>query len=542
MIGLIGSLMLGPIGVMQLKAAERIEVQFEDMSIPISIKELTSWVEGMSLPDSIKELADWARDGKTMDSELAAWLNLLDLESRAGLVKLLQAPLIKDISMARQMLRSWVGRELLDEVSDLVRLDDDRSGQRVFSTLESLLASQSQVSTLDLLKELPAESILLDLDALLKIATRWRTELKNQQKLLVFLSNLSKKNPPFEKTPLVTNNLPVPVSEKQPLFVSHRSTPLTLELWKPSIGATQRKAWVVFMPGLGGAQEHFRWLARSLSREGWPVVLLEHPGSDPEAVKDLLEGRSTVPGAEVLPDRLEDLYEVLKAQAQGELDVSGEKLILMGHSLGALTTFFAAGATPEPGLAIRCEEALDDLSLTNLSQLLQCQLIDDPLLKQKEIPQLSAIVALNSFGSLLWPSEGSAKLSIPVFLIGGTYDLVTPALSEQLGLMIATTPNKFSRTLLIEGASHFSPVRVESQFDQQQGDDLFQLGEALVGFQPLAVQSLLAKEIISFLENFEAGKGLSKFFGNEKKGLHFHILDRSTIKNLIKSNSEFEGQ
>ena len=151
------------------KSAERLEIQFE----------------GMSLPISIEELADWSRSGGQYRSEIASWLNLLDSESRADLVKLLKAPLLKDRSMARQILRSWVGRQLLDEVSDLVRLDDDRTGKRVFSTLESLLNTQPQVTTLDLLEELPAASIHLDLDALLQLATRWRNELKTQQELVL---------------------------------------------------------------------------------------------------------------------------------------------------------------------------------------------------------------------------------------------------------------------------------------------------------------------------------------------------------------------
>ena len=177
----------------------------------------------------------------------------------------------------------------------------------------------------------------------------------------------------------------------------------------------------------------------------------------------------------------------------------------MGHSLGALTAFLAAGAIPQEGLAGRCKKALDDLSLTNLSQFLQCQLLDVPLSIQREISQLKAIVAINSFGSLLWPNRGGAKISIPVFLSGGTYDLITPALSEQLGLLQSTEPNKLSRTLLIEGASHFSPIRVKGQVKNSSSQDLFQLGEAFVGEKPLLVQSLLGTQIIRFLEGFESG-------------------------------------
>ena len=80
-IGLLTSLMCGLFGVSTIKAAERLEVQFEDMSIPLSVNELADWVDGMSIPNSLRELSEWARD-TDQSSELASWLNLLDLESK----------------------------------------------------------------------------------------------------------------------------------------------------------------------------------------------------------------------------------------------------------------------------------------------------------------------------------------------------------------------------------------------------------------------------------------------------------------------------
>ena len=108
------------VGALSAKAAEKLEVQFEEMSLPIPVDDLSNWVEGMSIPNSIRELSEWAQN-EEKENELSSWLNLLGFESREGLSTILQAPLIKDRSMARQMLRSWVGRKRLDEVSDLVK-------------------------------------------------------------------------------------------------------------------------------------------------------------------------------------------------------------------------------------------------------------------------------------------------------------------------------------------------------------------------------------------------------------------------------------
>ena len=523
--------MLSIHGGFGLKAAEKLEVRLEDMTIPISIKELSSWVDGLAIPSSVKDLSNWVKDKN--DSDLAAWLDLLDFESRTGLVKLLKAPLVKDRSMARQLLRSWAGRKLLDEVSDLIRLDDDSTGQMIYLTLENLLEKQSQVSTLDLVKALPVDTIYLDLDAFLKVANSWREELQNQQNLVLKLGiipsteNKSKEN--FADIINVSNI----VFNKYKLTVNHRREELEVEVCNSSDINNRRDSWIVLMPGLGGTKDHFRWLANDLCSHNWPVVLLQHPGSDAEAVKALLEGRRPLPGAEVIPDRLEDLNELIKAKEEGMFSIEEEEVVLIGHSLGALTAFFASGATLEDGLDKRCQKALDALSLTNLSQLLQCQMINVSLPKAIYTSKLKAIVAINSFGSLLWPSAGSANIPVPVLLAGGTYDLITPALTEQLSLLLSTIPNDFSRTLLVEGASHFSPIRVQNQIKKIKSDDLFQLGEALVGVQPFAVQNLLGTEIIRFLDELERGDQMDTFIGEKKEGLYFHVLDRSMVEYLL---------
>ena len=210
----------------------------------------------------------------------------------------------------------------------------------------------------------------------------------------------------------------------------------------------------------------------------------------------------------------------------------------MGHSLGALTAFLATGATPKDGLSERCENALNDLSITNLSRLLQCQLVDVPLPKLKEIENLKAIVGINSFGGLLWPGVSTIKIDAPVFLTGGTFDLITPALSEQLALMVSIKPNKFNRALIVEGASHFSPVRVKGQSDQSKGDDLFQLSDALVGSHPLSVQSILAYEIIRFLDKLESKDEINVVTNAISSNLRFHILNQLIISEILEEDLE----
>ena len=522
-VGLVCSLMLGALSPRPARTASELVVR----------------LDGMDLPFSINDLGGWLRGEERGSSELSVWLNLLEEDSRQGVIDLLKAPLINDRSMARQILNSWAGRRLLDQVSDLVLVDDDATGQTVQVTLESLLDKRAQVTTLDLLEALPAKRVRLDLDALLPVASSWRRQLQRQQALVKTLnqlpvSSLTKRTDPVDQAESASDR----ALQRLTLPVEHRAQPLQIQLWRPlSADGRERRHWLVLMPGLGGSPDHFRWLGRALSRQGWPVLVLEHPGSDALAVQALLEGRRPPPGAEVLPDRLRDLDAVLDARQRGVFKLPGTRLVLGGHSLGALTALLAAGAGPETGLGRRCGQDLDDLPISNLSRLLQCQIEEVPLPAVRPPKQLAAVVGLNSFGSLLWPRRIPLPGDVAVFLSGGTLDLITPPLSEQLGLLRSLPANPATRAVLVEGASHFSPVRVEGQSGGSQGEDVFQLGEELVGVQPLRVQAQLEREIVRFLLDLELGRVSGAVQGGVEHlqvgDLHVHRLNQSGAERFL---------
>ena len=530
--GFLGSLLVSLLAPLtapcSLRAAEQLEVSFDGVVIPVDIK----------------DLVDWARSGGESNTELGIWLELMEPSSRKGVLELLRAPLITDRSMARQMLKSWAGRRLVDEVADLVRVDDDTVGVTVLNTLERLLNRQPQVNSLDLLEALPAKRVRLDLDGLVGVADHWRQQLLQQQALVRRLDRIPLQA--VDPAPaVVVPTGPIAPPEQQLLAAAHRQRPLQLQLWQPSETlrsrrGQQQRTWIVLMPGLGGSPDHFRWLGRLLSAKGWPVVVLEHPGSDAQAVEAWLQGKRRPPGAEVLPERLKDLDAVLNAKASGALPVQGERVVLVGHSLGSLTALLASGLRPRPGLDWRCQRALDDLPLSNLSRLLQCQLTAVSLPEIKPPAQLVGVVGMNSFGSLLWPRRRPQALPVPALFTGGTLDLITPPLQEQLELLLATSPQPGSAAVLVEGASHFSPIRVEGQDGDGKGDDLFRLGEELVGVQPLQVQALLAGEIVTFLERIEANSmasALTDPYGGhlhrQVGDLHLHRIDASAAAGLL---------
>ena len=88
--GCVCSLLFFGVSPRPLWAASQLEVQ----------------IDGTVIPFSIGDLAKWARSDGRHRSELSTWFSLLAPESRAGVLELLQAPVILDRSMVRQLLNN----------------------------------------------------------------------------------------------------------------------------------------------------------------------------------------------------------------------------------------------------------------------------------------------------------------------------------------------------------------------------------------------------------------------------------------------------
>lgn len=470
------SLLAGLLWLSPARAAEQLEVRLDGLRLPIDLVALEAW---SASPDAA-------------NGDLRAWLDLLDPRGREQLRRILRAPLVQDRSFAQQFLASWAGQRVLEELDQLISTEQGGSaGPLLYQTLQELLARQPQVTTIELLRAVPSESLVLNLDGGLQLAAQWRQQIEEQSTALQALQQLRLRQVSQSALALAVESGAVAEPQRQRLAftVPHRRQALELQIWPAA-----RRSWVLLSPGLGGSAAQLEWLAAGLQQRGWPVLLLDHPGSDERAVRELLEGRRPPPGAETLSDRVLDLQAVVRGVEQGALPRLGDQVVLMGHSLGGLSSLLAAGLRPEAGLARRCDRALDGIPLTNLSRLLQCQLLDVRLPAPQPLAQpLQAVVSLNGFGSLLWPHRGLRALPAPVLLVGGSLDLITPPLGEQLQLFLRDGDHQ-SRLVLLEGGSHFSPVRID-----RQEQALFQLGEEFVGVEPLRVQALTLGLTADFL-------------------------------------------
>ena len=85
------------------KAAEKITINFEEMSIPLSIKQLS-------------KLETYRNDS----TELVAWLKKNGFLKLFEFSKVLKYPIFKEEGLNRQILRSWLGSKILSELSNTI--------------------------------------------------------------------------------------------------------------------------------------------------------------------------------------------------------------------------------------------------------------------------------------------------------------------------------------------------------------------------------------------------------------------------------------
>ena len=500
------------------KAAEKINIKFEEMSIPFTINQLSN-LEGYK--NDSTEVIDWFKEN--------GFLKLFEIS------KLLDFPIFKEESLNRQVLRSWVGRKILSELSNTILVPNDKDGIKIFNTIENLLEDKKEVSTLDILKNLPSEEISLDIDNLILIISSWKNELAKQQNLIKKLNSLEKSKIYFSEKK-ATEYVPEIIKVNKVVYASHRADPLKIEIWR-SPTETSEKDLIIFMPGLGGDIHNFKWIGNELSKRGWPILFIDHKGSNSEALLEVLEGSEVVPSSvELFLYRIKDLAAVINAHNNNKFGLANNSYILMGHSLGALIAFLYEGNLPKDGLNERCNIALKDFALTNLSKLIQCQLNEIPLPEINKSNKANGIIGFNSFGSIIWPKENDSGIEIPVLFIGGTYDLITPLISEQFKLFLSTTSNPLNRFLIIEGASHFSPIRINENIPKDiESNDIFKINKSFIGSNPNLVQNLSLKVIIEFLENIKENEIIKIMKNQRENNLDFHILDRKTLKEIIKN-------
>ncbi len=429
-------------------AAERVVLKVGPLRQSIEISDLESFAQTGEVPKSLRLYERFLSPQVQLSLQ-----QTLDLDPRMG------DRIIADV------MDSPNGELLLDTLS---RVAPNVTLPQLQAAIRLAAMQGNGLSVLGILRAVPQDTLEVDLSAAIALASQ------------VNLSNLESRSlSSLLDKELQINGLSAPLqSEIEPAApgsseVRRRTLSFRDEDRQRTIPANiywsedTRGPLVVLSHGFGADRNFLNYLAEHLASHGLTVVSTEHPGSNVQALvnlpldPDVAEMPSRLLPAQEFLDRPRDVSFVLDRLA--EMDEGGfayqdvfntEDVTIIGHSLGGYTGLALAGAKLDlRSLTTFCKN-IQPLGVSP-ADWLQCAAVD---LKEQQADlsddRIKQVMAMNTLTGQLFGEKGLSDVSVPVVLLTGTKDSVTPTLDHQLAPFQQLAGKKY--LLAVIGGTHLS--------------------------------------------------------------------------------------
>lgn len=422
---------------------------------------------------AISDLEQFAKTGE-LSSDLKLYAPVLTSQVREALNRRLQIDPNAADKLIEDVLRLPMGRQLIRSLEVAI---PNSSIEQVQAAVSIAARQANGLSLVGFLRAYPQENITLDASSAITLALQFNPSYLQSQALSPLLeselavnSNTAFK-PAFD--PAVSGSQTV---QQQTLFLQDRQRNRTIpvDLYFPKQadlrlplasrlrGAPSRQPLVVISHGFGADRKFFAYLARHLASYGLTVAALEHPGSNAKrllSVSSVNNPSELLPGTEFVTRPLDVSFvldELAKLNQQPGLlqgKLNTQQVSAIGHSLGGYTVLALAGG--EVNLAeLRqfCKNA------TPIGQApgdwLQCAAADLPERRLNLRDQrVKSAIALNPLVGNLF-GKSLTQVTIPVLLLAGTEDTITPAINHQLRPFTQLRSPKYLLTAI--GGTHLS--------------------------------------------------------------------------------------
>lgn len=425
---------------------------------------------------SVENLEKYATEGK-IEGELNSYTGYLSPEQLEKFQSALTTSAdISHLAIA-QFLYSYQGEKILERVSKVIKTKAHQPAFYAIRAALILAAADRQsggLSPLNVLKKFPTSGIRIDSQRGLQIIDDLSKLVKQSGEAIASVEEEavkeSKKTNLSQKT--TWRNL------LRPGYARYRRQVLTMrdfrrqrrfpvDLYLPQADTSRHNnqksvPLIVISHGLGSDRTTFNYLAKHLASHGFAVAVPEHPGSSSSQIQALLSGLASdvTPPLELVdrPLDIKFLLDELEQKYGAKLDTQNVGII--GQSFGAYTALALAGAELNfEQLDNNCND-LDDS--WNLSLLLQCLALELPGSKfNLQDKRITSAIAINPLTSAVFGEAGLKKIDIPVMLVSGSADPITPAVEEQIRPFTwLDTANKY--LLLLKGGTHFSALNESS--------------------------------------------------------------------------------
>ncbi|MEL6161005.1 MAG: alpha/beta hydrolase [Cyanobacteria bacterium J06554_11] len=509
------------------RAAERVQFFFGPFEPTLYVEDLAVFAETGEVPERLQPFAD-----------------RLNRQQTAALRGFLSARVEVSPIPVAQFTYSSLGESLLEKVGQVIQTDSFLNGMKgIRSALILAAADEAQggLSTVNAMRHFPTETIQIDFSLARQIATE-NGDIFMRRDSVVSAIRQHAQAQAMDKAKLPLNDDPRHAGRQEwrvkvmTFQTPGRSEASIADLYipDPSDGATRHIPVVVISHGVASSRSTFDYMAEHLASHGYAVVAIEHRETSAEKFVRFLWGKEGPPGGEELLLRTRDITAVLDAlsrrQAEGEPELERLNLVsvgLLGQSLGGYTVLAAGGAQIDRTfLAGECESSLAERPTLNLSLLTQCTLLELPSGTPTDIAdeRVSAVVALNPLTSSIFGRSGLQKIEIPVMLVAGTDDYISPALPEQIEpFNWLTTEHK--KLVVMDRGTHFS-------FLDQNAQSALPFSDGLTGPDPTAARAPTRALSLAFFNRHLQGQADADPFLNQvyldefpKEPFEFSVVD-----------------
>ncbi len=426
---------------------------------------------------SVESLETYATEGK-IEGELKSYAGFLSPEQLQQFkVGLNTSADFGHLEIA-QFLYSFQGEKILERVSRVIKTKARQPGFYAIRSALILAAADKEtggLTPLNILKKFPTDALRIDSRQGVKIIKDLsRVVQQNSQAIAAVEQKATRERQENAISHSVRDfNLLMPGKyryRKQLLtmqdnsrdkpngMASQRTFPV--ELYLPQLQSKHPLPLIIISHGLGSDLTTFAYFAQHLASHGYAVAVPEHPGSSANQIEELLSGLdSDVTPPEELIDRPLDIKFLLDQLARdygNKLDTDNVGMI--GQSFGAYTALAIAGAELNWSTLEQDCDNIDDS--WNMSLLIQCLALQIPIMETDidlKDERITSAIAINPLTSAVFGKESLSKIDIPLMLVSGSSDPITPALSEQIiPFTWLTTPEKY--LVLLNGGTHFSTL------------------------------------------------------------------------------------
>jgi predicted dienelactone hydrolase/ABC-type amino acid transport substrate-binding protein len=473
----------------------------------------------ISIP--VSDIEAFVKSG-TMSDSLKGYAQILSPKQQLELRSVLQEKLEADTRSIERFGGTSMGKDLLKRLSSVLQTDPGQDGGALlFKGIIAAAKDPQGLTIMSLIRQFPADNLRIKVEPLLTAQKELTALLKYRDTSVMAIAK--EMNAEVAATPRIDFANKVDLRKPGPFKILRKTLDLsngrnrqslvgrqigvqfTVEMYLPE-GQAVPAPVVVISHGLGSAPIDFDYLAEHLASYGFAVALPQHIGSDSKRLESILDGRinGDVSPVEFIDRPLDVKYlldELTRLSStdptlKGRLNL--QQIGVMGHSFGGYTSLALAGA------AINHErlrdQCVDTQPTFNLSLILQCRAKTLPPFNYNlSDSRIKAAIAINPLISTILGPEELGDIKIPIMVVSGSYDVVTPAIPEQVHPFLwLNTPNKY--LALLSNAGHTFSIYPPQK--RELSGAVKGLGPLLSGTEPQLSREYLKALSVAFMQTY----------------------------------------